>query len=541
MAFFSKSISKQITGLILSVNLLIVAVAGSYFMYSLDVTEQFTFVLEEEFTSANEAQAILVDFKTQVQEWKNVLIRGDDDSQREKYWARFQEQERKIQAQLDKLTDSLWNAEAKAILQSFQKVHKAMGEAYRTGFERFVVSGYDHSAGDAAVSGIDREPARLIEEAVTLLARLAHEDATAISESAHKNTLLAGAGLILIIFTGTGITLLVISRWVVRPTVQISGQLQKLGDGDLSDPVTLERQDELGALADAARKLHQFLQEIRITTQSNTADLNLIATSVKESAFSISEKSQGSYLRIDQVAAAMNEMSATAQDVAQHAAGVSSQVDETTTQTNNAERHITTTTSSMERLADQIRTTGETVTMLAAGGNKISDVMKVIREIADQTNLLALNAAIEAARAGEAGRGFSVVADEVRNLAAKTQQATIEIDSIIVDIASGSKDATAFMRASEAVTHECVGQVNDIQVIIADINERMSSVKDATIQVATAAEEQTSVCDEINRNITDIAELSGEMSKSSDDNLKLIPELEAMAHSTKQLSGRLTA
>nr|WP_239552660.1 methyl-accepting chemotaxis protein [Oceanisphaera litoralis] len=344
----------------------------------------------------------------------------------------------------------------------------------------------------------------------------------------------------LIVFIGAGITLLVISRRVVRPAVQISGQLQKLGDGDLSDPVLLKRQDELGVLADAARKLHQFLQEIRTTTQSNTADLNLIAASVKEGAFSISEKSQGSYQRIDQVAAAMNEMSATAQDVAQHAAGVSSQVDETTTETNNANRHITTTTSSMGRLADQIRATGETVAKLAAGGNKVSDVMRVIREIADQTNLLALNAAIEAARAGEAGRGFSVVADEVRNLAAKTQQATIEIDSIIGDIASGSKDATAFMRASETVTQECVEQVNDIQVIIAGINERMSSVKDATIQVATAAEEQTSVCDEINRNITDIAELSGEMSKSSDENLKLIPELEAMAHSTKRLSGRLT-
>ncbi|MBM7455547.1 methyl-accepting chemotaxis protein [Oceanisphaera litoralis] len=540
MAFFSKSISRQITGLIVAVNLLVVAVAGSYFMYSLGVTEKFTFVLEEEYASANEAQVILIDFKTQVQEWKNVLIRGGDDSQREKYWGRFQEQERKIQAQLDKLTDRLWDAEARAMLQSFQKEHQGMGKAYRKGFEHFVASGYDHAAGDAAVSGIDREPARLIEEAAALIALLAREDATEISESAHSNTLLAGVSLMLIVFIGAGITLLVISRRVVRPAVQISGQLQKLGDGDLSDPVLLKRQDELGVLADAARKLHQFLQEIRTTTQSNTADLNLIAASVKEGAFSISEKSQGSYQRIDQVAAAMNEMSATAQDVAQHAAGVSSQVDETTTETNNANRHITTTTSSMGRLADQIRATGETVAKLAAGGNKVSDVMRVIREIADQTNLLALNAAIEAARAGEAGRGFSVVADEVRNLAAKTQQATIEIDSIIGDIASGSKDATAFMRASETVTQECVEQVNDIQVIIAGINERMSSVKDATIQVATAAEEQTSVCDEINRNITDIAELSGEMSKSSDENLKLIPELEAMAHSTKRLSGRLT-
>ena len=113
---------------------------------------------------------------------------------------------------------------------------------------------------------------------------------------------------------------------------------------------------------------------------------------------------------------------------------------------------------------------------LAAEGKKVSDVMRVIREIADQTNLLALNAAIEAARAGEAGRGFSVVADEVRNLAAKTQQATTEIDSIVRDIASGSHDATEFMHASEVVTQECVEQVSGIQTIIAGINQRMNNI-----------------------------------------------------------------
>ncbi|WP_166253615.1 methyl-accepting chemotaxis protein [Marinobacter salicampi] len=539
MAYFSKSISRQVTGLVLAVNLLVVVVAGSYLTFSLDVTERFSFVLEEEFAAANEAQAILIDFKTQVQEWKNVLIRGDDDAQREKYWGRFQKQELKIQAKLDQLTDTLWDQEARAVLESFQKEHQAMGRAYRQGFERFEASGYDHAVGDAAVSGIDREPSRLIEEAVARIASLAREDAHTIEKSAHDNTLLAGTGLILAIFIGTGIILIVISRRIVRPTEQISGQLQKLGEGDLSDPVTLKREDELGALAAASRKLHQFLQEIRTTTQSNAADLDLIAASVKNGGRAISEKSQGSHQRIDQVAAAMNEMSSTAQDVAQHAAGVSSQVDETTTETNKADRHITATTSSMERLADQIRSTGETVAKLAAGSNKVGDVMKVIREIADQTNLLALNAAIEAARAGEAGRGFSVVADEVRNLAAKTQHATVEIDSIIGDIASGSRDATEFMHASEVVTKECVEQVNDIQVIIAGINQRMSSVKDATIQVATAAEEQTSVCEDINQNITDIAELSEDMSKASNENLKLIPELEAMAHSAKRLSERL--
>ena len=235
----------------------------------------------------------------------------------------------------------------------------------------------------------------------------------------------------------------------------------------------------------------------------------------------------------------MNEMSATAQDVAQHAAAVSSQVDETTEQTDAADSSIHSTMTNMERLADQIRSTSETVARLAAGGKKVSSVMEVIREIADQTNLLALNAAIEAARAGDAGRGFSVVADEVRNLAAKTQQATVEIDTIIADIATGSRDATEFMQASEVVTNECVEQVGSVQAIVADINQRMSSIKEATLQVATAAEEQTSVSDEINQNITEIAEMSEEVKQSSDANIRILPDLEAMAWSAKRLSERL--
>ena len=540
MNFFSKSISRQITGLIVAVNLIITVLAGTYFIYSLEVTEQFNTVLEEQYSSAHEAQAILIDFKTQVQEWKNVLIRGQDDALRNRYWQSFQAHEQKIQQQLSALVSKLWHPQARTILQDFQREHRAMGEAYREGYQKFQQAGNDHLVGDQVVRGIDREPSRLIEEAAALIVSISHENAQNIEASARTNTRLAGISLILVILGGTFFTLLIINSRVVKPTVRISQQLQMLGDGNLSDPVTIQRTDELGSLANAARKLHTFLQETRERMHSNTNELHDIAEAIKSGAFDISAKSQSSYERIEQVATAMNEMSATAQEVAQHAAAVSNQVDETTTQTVKADQFITNTTNSMERLASQIRATGETVAKLAAGGSQVSDVMKVIREIADQTNLLALNAAIEAARAGEAGRGFSVVADEVRNLAEKTQQATVEIDSIIDDIAAGSKSATDYMRTSETVTAECVSQVHDIQAVIADINLRMSDVKNATMQVATAAEEQTSVSEEINLNITGIAELSADMSKASEANLNLIPELENMSQSAQQLSNRLT-
>lgn len=540
MNFLSKRLSRQVTALILVSNLVIGLLAIAYLAYSMNVSQRFSEVINQEFSSLEQTQDVLVDFKTQVQEWKNVLIRGADQAQREKYWTRFQQTEAGIQEQLRSLLPKVKQPESLALLQSFQREHQAMGRAYREGYQRFVASGFDPNAGDQAVSGIDREPAELIAKALTLIEETARADALAFNRGTRETALVALSVLVLAIILGTLITLVVTNRRVIGPTVMIGRQLEQLGDGDLSNPATLRRNDELGKLADAARKLHQFLSEIRTTTQSNAADLQGIGESIKQGAHKVGEKSEQSHQRIDQVAAAMNEMSATAQDVAQHAAAVSSQVDETTEQTDAADKSIHTTMANMERLADQIRSTAETVGKLADGGKKVSSVMEVIREIADQTNLLALNAAIEAARAGDAGRGFSVVADEVRNLAAKTQQATVEIDTIIADIATGSRDATEFMQASEVVTHECVEQVGNVQTIVADINQRMSSIKEATLQVATAAEEQTSVSDEINQNITDIAELSEEVKQSSDANIRILPDLEAMAWSAKRLSERLS-
>lgn len=540
MNFLSKRLSRQVTALILASNLVIGLLAIGYLVYSMTASQRFSEVINREFSSLEQTQEVLVDFKTQVQEWKNVLIRGADQGQRQKYWDRFQQTEAAIQNQLQTLLPEVNQPEARALLEDFVRQHRAMGTAYRQGYEAFVASGFEPTAGDQAVSGIDRKPAELIADALELIEETARKDTLAFNRGTREDSLMAVSVLVLVIIIGAFITLVVTNRRIIRPTVTISRQLEQLGDGDLSNPASLRRNDELGSLADAARKLHQFLSEIRTTTQSNAADLQGIGESIKQGAHTVAEKSEQSHQRIDQVAAAMNEMSATAQDVAQHAAAVSSQVDETTEQTDAADQSIHTTMAHMERLADQIRSTSETVSKLAAGGKKVSSVMEVIREIADQTNLLALNAAIEAARAGDAGRGFSVVADEVRNLAAKTQQATVEIDSIIADIAAGSRDATEFMQASEVVTGECVEQVGSVQTIVAGINQRMSSIKEATLQVATAAEEQTSVSDEINQNITEIAEMSEEVKQSSDANIQILPDLEAMAWSAKRLSERLS-
>jgi methyl-accepting chemotaxis protein len=529
--------SDRLLGVILATNLVIGLVAVANVVSRMQTENR----VSNELINALAAQNVLINFKTQVQEWKNVLLRGSDPEQLEKYWARFQAREQEIQAQLDALLPQLAAPKAQRLMQQFQQSHRAMGDAYRHGLERFTDSGYDHAAGDAAVKGIDREPSRLISEAAALLEEqgIARAQNRAIQE--RRANWLFGGLLLLTIVAATVISILIIIGSVVRPTRALTEQIRKLGSGDLSDPATLRREDELGQLAEAARELHRFLQETSNLLSENAIQLDTTSTRLKHGAARIFEQSSETNQHIQQIAAAMNEMSATALEVAHHTASVANQIDAATQRTDAADQKINTAVESMAHLADQINTTTETVNQLARDGEQVIRVMQVIREIADQTNLLALNAAIEAARAGEAGRGFAVVADEVRNLAAKTQQATVEIDQVVHSIGSSSQDATQYMETSANVATGTGEMIEAVRQSLAEIKTRMLQINDATAQVATASEEQTNVSEEINQNVSRVSESAQAMKEAAEENLGLVPELEKMSDRANALASRITS
>ena len=535
MNWYKKSILNKVLVVILSTNLVIAAAATIELNASLNADKAFNDLISNRMVRAFEAQELLAEFKTQVQEWKNVLIRGSNPSQLDKYWGRFQEREASIQEKLDRIIGKIRDPKAKALLADFKQSHQQMGRAYREGFDAFTRSGFNHKAGDKSVQGMDREPARMIENA----ARIIKDNSLNAAAATNTNRWLVAGFLFSAIIIGTALLIFILLTAVVRPALKLTNQIVRIGNGDLSDPVTLQRPDELGQLADAARSLHLFLSATGSQLKENAGQLNEVAETMRGNARTVVGQTETTSQQVEQIATAMNEMSATAAEVAHHAASVASEVDQTSSETANADTQINKAMDSMSQLISQISSSADTVNQLANDGKKVGDVMRVIREIADQTNLLALNAAIEAARAGEAGRGFAVVADEVRNLAAKTQDATVEIDQIIGTINSASVDATEFMKASCIMAEQSNEAVEAVRTTLTEINRWMSSINDATTAVATAAEEQTSVCEDININVTSVAEISEETHKAATGNLETTTRIKSVARQAEELAGRI--
>ncbi|WP_207950591.1 methyl-accepting chemotaxis protein [Marinobacter sp. JSM 1782161] len=349
------------------------------------------------------------------------------------------------------------------------------------------------------------------------LGTLANEDKimAPVQEARIAGSIVAVIGIIV-----TLILLNVAVRLLMKPVRNLRDAMQDIasGEADLTRRLEVSSQDEFGQTAENFNAFISNVQDVVRDVQRGAIELRDAVGSLKQTAGASRSSVEGQQTEIDMVATAINEMSAAANEIAQNAQQTA---DASTTADQDAQATQETVKASrdaVERLATEIGSAAEAVESLGQDVTQINTILEVIQDVAEQTNLLALNAAIEAARAGEAGRGFAVVADEVRNLARRTHDSTEEINSMIERLQRGASNAVNVMQESRAVSNVSMEKAQDAMDSLNRIAEAITAISNMTTQIATASEEQTSVTEELNASINRIADQGQEAAAAASEN-----------------------
>ncbi|MGX1175805.1 methyl-accepting chemotaxis protein [Pseudomonas sp. R151218B TE3479] len=315
---------------------------------------------------------------------------------------------------------------------------------------------------------------------------------------------------------------------IVRPIRGVANGLQEIaeGEGDLTRKLIVQGKDETATLAGWFNQFLGMIAQLMQRIGSASSDLQTAAADTSHVAQNMNDAAGRQRQAVELVSTAFNEMVATANEVARSCSQAASSADEGYRDVHDGQHHIGEATGSVLKLSEDLQKSTQTMQALEQDSKNINTILDTIRSIAEQTNLLALNAAIEAARAGDQGRGFAVVADEVRALARRTADSTGEIDSLLGNLARRTQEVTQQMQSSLQVSHTSVERIQQARDSFDKIRNSVDSIRDQNTQIATAAEEQHQVAEDINRHIAQI---------HADAQL-----VEEFAHSAQTGSGRLT-
>ncbi len=376
------------------------------------------------------------------------------------------------------------------------------------------------------------------EDSVMGAVRIAY-DLDALDQQVNRNLQLLGAVQLVLLLAGVAVMIYTVRRVIISRITDMRHTMEAMTrDEDLSRSVTVGAHDEIGAMATAFNrmigKFRGSLEAVAAVTQQ--------LTDVSGRVSNVAEKTLGAVMEqrseTDMVASAMNEMSATVQEVARNASQTATASTGADNESKAGVRVASEALDGIDTLIQDIEKAAEVVRQLEADSASIDTVVGVIKGIAEQTNLLALNAAIEAARAGEHGRGFAVVADEVRTLASRTQKSTEEIQHMIEQLQQGVGNAVQAMVAAQSRARsgsDCVARAAQSLGAIAD---EVGTINEMNTQIATAAEQQSAVAEEINRNITTISRIADTTSADATQTSQISEELVQLAAELKRLVGQ---
>src|SRR5690606_13541127 len=458
--------------------------------------------------------------------------------------------------------DELRNSHAENLQQAYERVHKYAGmqtsdEAaalvarFDEGFLRWKatsgrvmeLAGADPAAASALRHGDSEAEFEAMRDAIDKLGELEDGEAGSVGQQAialgdrlkWQQTGIIAFGLLVCTVLVLGFPLL-----VTRP---LHGLLERItqvaeGDGDLRVRLEVHSRDELGQLSDAFNHFLDKLQPLISEVSRVTGEVADAAHNLAELATANDRLISSEHAAVDQVSTAATEMSAAVHEVARNAQNAADAARGAEQQSHEGAEVVGATIHAIRQLAHEVEAASETIQTLEQETANIGALLAVIKGIAEQTNLLALNAAIEAARAGEQGRGFAVVADEVRALAARTQDSTKDIQDMIERLQVGVQNAVRAMHAGSAKARDSVERAAGVDGALSATGDSVARINDMAAQIATACEEQSSVTEEIARNISDIRDLSNEAAHTSEQSAQASARLSELSHGLAQLVGR---
>ncbi|QAY90264.1 MULTISPECIES: methyl-accepting chemotaxis protein [unclassified Pseudomonas] len=349
--------------------------------------------------------------------------------------------------------------------------------------------------------------------------------------------------VIILLVIASGLTLLfawLLTNSITKPIANALSAAEEIAEGNLTRPITVDGEDEAGRLLLAMSKMQDKLRD---TLQRISGSATQLASAAEELNSVTDESARGLTQQnneIEQAATAVNEMTSAVEEVARNAVSTSEASKNATTSAGDGRDLVQETVSAIERMSADVQSTATLIGDLANESRDIGKVLDVIRGLADQTNLLALNAAIEAARAGEAGRGFAVVADEVRALAHRTQQSTSEIERMIGSIQSGTEHAVDSMRNSTERAESTLNIARGAGMSLDTINSAIVEINERNLVIASAAEEQAQVAREVDRNLVNIRDLSVQSATGANQTSAASNELSRLALDLNNMVGRFS-
>lgn len=375
-----------------------------------------------------------------------------------------------------------------------------------------------------------------------ILAEIDEEEAFAAVAEMESSIFWSAVSVILVMLGIAVAAGFLFANSITKPLIRLSNTMNTIEqNSDLTQRANISSKDEIGEMATSLDSMLDKFQNIVQQVGGSTAQLSAAAEEMSAVTMQTSHGIQEQQSQTDQLATAMNEMAATVQEVARHAMDAANAAAAANNESTEGRQVVNNAVNTIDSLAEAISSSSSAIEKVEADSDRIGTVLEVIRGIAEQTNLLALNAAIEAARAGEQGRGFAVVADEVRTLAGRTQEATQEIQQMIESLQSSSKQAVHLMEQSREQTQSGVEQTGKAGDALTAIADEVGRINDMNTQIASAAEEQSAVAEEINHNVVTINQVADESAQGAEQTARASEDLSKLATDLQQMVAQFKA